>query len=153
MFTQLLPPNDTTPAQQHLPSWTAARPSVPAGSPVPRVRRLQLAPGIWITQCQEWLPVSALDIGADVPLEVDEVQVWRRSLPFVEWHERAACRGMDAATLFGADPDERPTLKLSELARARAICRTCPVAHDCLQHALTLPEKFGVWAGRRPCGG
>lgn len=30
---------------------------------------------------------------------------------------------------------------------AKELCQTCEVRTQCLSHALTLPEEFGVWGG------
>ena len=30
---------------------------------------------------------------------------------------------------------------------ALAVCCNCPVRNECLQHALTKPETYGVWGG------
>lgn len=30
---------------------------------------------------------------------------------------------------------------------ALAVCSSCPVRTTCLDHALTAPERFGVWGG------
>ena len=30
---------------------------------------------------------------------------------------------------------------------AVAICRSCPVATQCAEHALTQPEHYGIWGG------
>jgi WhiB family redox-sensing transcriptional regulator len=121
------------------------------GAASPRLGRskrvLELAPGVWIVRFKQWQPAAVLDTNSELPLRVELPEVTKRILPFVEWHERARCRGMGEETFFGADPDERPTLKLSELARARAICAQCSVARECLQWALSKPEKFGVWGG------
>jgi WhiB family redox-sensing transcriptional regulator len=54
------------------------------------------------------------------------------------WQTRAACRGL--THLFYAE-DAR------SLQRAKQICRTCPVAPECLQAAIDNTERYGVWAG------
>jgi WhiB family redox-sensing transcriptional regulator len=33
------------------------------------------------------------------------------------------------------------------IAAAAALCRGCEVREDCLHHALTHGERFGVWGG------
>jgi len=129
-------------------------PAAPVRTPAPTNpgrRVLQLAPGIWIVRFAYWQPASVLDHNADLPAP-DGPEQLRQVLPLQDWlhedwHAQAACRGMGEQLFFGDSPDERPTLKLSELAKARAVCRRCPVARDCLDRALTRPEKFGVWAG------
>ena len=42
--------------------------------------------------------------------------------------------------LFFSDHDE-------ELARAKAICRTCGLAQECLDGAVERGEVYGVWGG------
>jgi WhiB family redox-sensing transcriptional regulator len=34
-----------------------------------------------------------------------------------------------------------------QIARAKMVCRRCPVQTECLDYALSLDEKQGVWAG------
>ena len=55
------------------------------------------------------------------------------------WVDRAACRGLDPA-IFYPPTDE-------EADDARAVCAQCPVAEDCLEHAIEHREKSGVWGG------
>jgi hypothetical protein len=33
------------------------------------------------------------------------------------------------------------------VGQAKAICRACPVIDACREHALTAPERYGVWGG------
>jgi WhiB family redox-sensing transcriptional regulator len=65
----------------------------------------------------------------------------------VSW-SNAACKGR-TDVFYGPD-DETPEAREFRERRAKAICATCPVLirRDCLEHALTFPEKHGVWAGR-----
>ena len=35
-----------------------------------------------------------------------------------------------------------------ELARAKAICRSCGLAEECLQGAIERAEVYGVWGGK-----
>jgi WhiB family redox-sensing transcriptional regulator len=42
--------------------------------------------------------------------------------------------------LFFSDDDH-------EVARAKAICRSCPLAESCLDGALERQEAYGVWGG------
>jgi WhiB family redox-sensing transcriptional regulator len=32
-------------------------------------------------------------------------------------------------------------------ARAKAICRSCPVRKECLDYALRIREQHGIWGG------
>lgn len=70
-----------------------------------------------------------------------------------DWYEDAACRGMSLDRFFGFGD----TLGLGQgvrsedrtrLREAKAICRSCPVQPQCLEHALTQPERFGIWGGK-----
>jgi WhiB family redox-sensing transcriptional regulator len=56
-----------------------------------------------------------------------------------EWMESASCAGVDSAIFF---VDEGRSV-----ARARSVCRACPVRQDCLDYALTNGERYGVWGG------
>lgn len=55
------------------------------------------------------------------------------------WRERAACRGIDTDLWY-------PTLG-EPTAEACAICAGCPVRAECLDEALSVPERFGIWGG------
>lgn len=35
-------------------------------------------------------------------------------------------------------------------ARAIAACETCPVRADCLDHAIAIGERHGIWGGHTP---
>jgi WhiB family transcriptional regulator, redox-sensing transcriptional regulator len=64
-----------------------------------------------------------------------------------DWQLDAACRGMDSS-LFFHPPNERDAARENRAARAKAICRGCPVVDECLDHALQVREPYGVWGGR-----
>lgn len=56
-----------------------------------------------------------------------------------DWTRHAACRGVDPDLFFPErGQDTEP---------AKAVCRTCPVIDECLDHALRNGEKRGVWGG------
>jgi WhiB family redox-sensing transcriptional regulator len=55
------------------------------------------------------------------------------------WSAKAACKGLDPA-IFYPPTDE-------EADEAKAVCAVCPVQAECLEHALELREKNGVWGG------
>ncbi len=59
----------------------------------------------------------------------------------VVWHQRGACRGLDAS-IFYPDPDDDPKAN-----RAKAVCEDCEVREACLEHALSRREPTGVWGG------
>lgn len=57
----------------------------------------------------------------------------------MSWREQAACLRCDNSMFFperGEDTSE-----------AKAVCATCPVKTDCLEHAVENRELFGIWGG------
>jgi WhiB family redox-sensing transcriptional regulator len=60
------------------------------------------------------------------------------------WTDAAACRGEDPELFFpiGKGPEFA-----SEIEEAKQICAACPVRSDCLQDALDVPHKSGIWGG------
>lgn len=78
-------------------------------------------------------------------------------MPDRAWELRAACRGHDSDIWF---PDPSDT---AGIARAAAICATCPVTAECDDWAKRIHASYGVFAGRfrdyttgthapQPCG-
>jgi WhiB family redox-sensing transcriptional regulator len=63
-----------------------------------------------------------------------------------EWQCRGACRGVDPETFFSPDAERGPRRRAREAA-AKALCAVCPVVHECLDHALSVREPYGVWGG------
>ena len=70
------------------------------------------------------------------------------SYPQHEWRERAACTGADDdhSLFFGVDGERGPYREQRE-RQAKAICSGCPSRIPCLNYAVGLPEKAGVWGG------
>lgn len=60
-----------------------------------------------------------------------------------DWHDKALCGGDSWERYFSEDRKLRVTLA----NEASEVCRGCEVAPDCLMHALTEREEFGIWAG------
>ncbi|MET0447444.1 MAG: WhiB family transcriptional regulator [Aeromicrobium sp.] len=63
-----------------------------------------------------------------------------------EWQYEGACREADPETFFSPDAERGPRRRAREAA-AKAMCAVCPVIQECLQHALTVREPYGVWGG------
>jgi len=63
------------------------------------------------------------------------------------WRARAACRGPETSLFFPPSNTERREDRDHREARAKAICRDCPVQRDCLDHALAVNEPHGIWGG------
>lgn len=56
------------------------------------------------------------------------------------WRQHAACRGLDPTIFYPTIDDESDA--------AKEVCAQCPVREACLEHALGVREKDGVWGGR-----
>lgn len=59
-----------------------------------------------------------------------------------DWRDDAACLGDPEPGDWFANPAEGDRLE-----RAVAVCLECPVAMDCLEFALAVDERWGVWGG------
>jgi len=55
------------------------------------------------------------------------------------WVDMAACRGLDSTIFYPLTDDEADPAKL--------VCSGCPVAEECLEHAIDNRERNGVWGG------
>lgn len=63
------------------------------------------------------------------------------------WQLRAACRGPQARTFFPPPAGERRHERAEREQRAKAICAQCAVREACLEYALAIRERHGVWGG------
>ncbi len=63
------------------------------------------------------------------------------------WHWRAACQGIDSSIFFPPDRAERDEERVGREGIAKSICAECSVRPECLDHALNVPEQFGIWGG------
>ncbi len=63
--------------------------------------------------------------------------------PTANWREFAECRGVDPSVFHPDDEEE------NEFAgeAAKQVCFACPVREVCLEHAIAVREKHGVWGG------
>jgi hypothetical protein len=69
---------------------------------------------------------------------------------FPSWHDKARCKDVDKPDdmFFGEDENHnRTSLTITKIREVKAFCMGCPVFTDCLTHALTQPERHGIWAG------
>lgn len=60
------------------------------------------------------------------------------------WREYAACASLDPTDFF---PELSPLPSVEVTAHAKEICSQCAVRAQCLGHALSNNEEFGVWGG------
>lgn len=65
------------------------------------------------------------------------------------WQEYGNCVGVDTEIFF-LPYNSRHEDKQEREAQAKAVCAGCPVINDCLSHALSVPEYYGVWGGLSP---
>ena len=63
------------------------------------------------------------------------------------WQNRAACRGPQSRTFFPPPQGERRHERADREARAKAICGQCSVMSNCLEYAVSIRERHGVWGG------
>lgn len=63
-----------------------------------------------------------------------------------DWQHEGLCRTRSPELFFHPD-GERGSVKRAREARAVALCHACPVIEQCREHALTVPEPYGVWGG------
>ncbi len=63
-----------------------------------------------------------------------------------DWQMQGACRGMDSGYFFHPE-NERGPARAQREAKAKQVCRRCPVIEQCRRHALAAHEPYGVWGG------
>ena len=63
-----------------------------------------------------------------------------------DWQLRARCRGADSAVFFSPH-GERGRARARRVAKAKKVCRDCPVLKACRDYALASGEPHGVWGG------
>ena len=68
------------------------------------------------------------------------------AIPGERWELSAACSGTDTAAFYPAD-GERDVARRPREAKAKAICRQCPVIAECLRWAIATNEPWGMWGG------
>jgi WhiB family transcriptional regulator, redox-sensing transcriptional regulator len=57
------------------------------------------------------------------------------------WRSKAACKGLEPEIFYPSSDDEDDALP------AKAVCAECAVREACLEHALAIREKDGIWGG------
>ena len=57
------------------------------------------------------------------------------------WHSKAACQGLAPEIFYPTSDDD------ADAAAAKAVCAECQVRESCLEFALAIREKDGVWGG------
>jgi WhiB family redox-sensing transcriptional regulator len=60
------------------------------------------------------------------------------------WRTNSACRDTSPDLFF---PVGTTGAALRQIDEAKAVCRECPVASDCLEFALITNQDSGIWGG------
>ena len=66
-------------------------------------------------------------------------------LTITPWREAAACLAVTDQVSFFPDKSD-----LLGIAKAKAVCATCPVADECLSWAVESNQSEGIWGGHTP---
>jgi len=120
---------------------------------VPVIRTSSTPPASPCTE-RRWIRADLISTEASYPEPlVPEQAIRRKLIPL--WHTDAKCRGTEKPDdmFFGEkDPDDdgyttRTSLTITKIREVKEFCRSCPVFVQCLTHALTMPERHGIWAG------
>jgi WhiB family transcriptional regulator, redox-sensing transcriptional regulator len=61
-----------------------------------------------------------------------------------DWWKSAACQDADPELFF---PVSAVGPGREDIARAKAVCASCPVRRPCLEFALATHQVHGVWGG------
>lgn len=70
---------------------------------------------------------------------------WSRATWDAEgWRTEAACRDIDPDLFF---PTGVTGEAIEQIAVAKGVCASCPVAEECLIFAVTTNQEYGVWGG------
>lgn len=63
------------------------------------------------------------------------------------WQRDSACQGDAGLDFYPPSTGERKRDRVAREQRAKSICAGCAVTSQCLDHALTTGERYGVWGG------
>ena len=66
-------------------------------------------------------------------------------LTVTPWREAASCLETTGEVSFFPDKAD-----VGAIAKAKAICATCPVADECLSWAIESNQAEGIWGGHTP---
>jgi len=64
----------------------------------------------------------------------------------MDWQHQAACRDRTADFYPPMRPERKDERRVRE-HRAKLVCASCPVRTQCLDHAIAVDERYGVWGG------
>lgn len=67
--------------------------------------------------------------------------------PDWRWQDAAACKGKPLHWFFDPEGRELEAAKQARVTRGKNVCAVCPVRIECLDYAISRPEKGGTWGG------
>jgi WhiB family redox-sensing transcriptional regulator len=70
----------------------------------------------------------------------------RPILDLWEWQGRGSCRRHENSAFFINDGEKGEEKKRKE-ELAKRVCRDCLVKQNCRDHAMCVPERYGIWGG------
>jgi len=75
---------------------------------------------------------------------------WGVTMQYIadSWQRFAACKGPHADLFYPPNTVERREERARREADAKSICAECPVIEECLEHALSIGETYGIWGGK-----
>ena len=65
----------------------------------------------------------------------------------LKWSQEAACGVPNPDPGFLAERTNSGKKNAEQELSAKEICTACPVKMECLDHALKMPERGGIWGG------
>lgn len=80
-------------------------------------------------------------------MELVKASLGARNNAEPSWRDDAACSGDMGALFYPPVRSERRSVKTAREMRAKQVCATCPVRETCLQQALDVGERYGIWGG------
>ncbi len=92
---------------------------------------------------REDLPKDYLDIIDEYEATDDELEVRLTWNPPGDWVAEASCAEVDPERWY----PEQGTGNSNASRWAIAICRMCPVRKECLDYAIEVDDRWGLWGG------
>jgi WhiB family transcriptional regulator, redox-sensing transcriptional regulator len=65
----------------------------------------------------------------------------------LSWQQSGACRDGAARDFYPPMQSERKHERLARERRAKSVCASCPVRVECLEYAIAVDERYGIWGG------
>jgi WhiB family redox-sensing transcriptional regulator len=72
----------------------------------------------------------------------------RKETNNLDWTEKAACKSENSQMFYCDSTDNK--INANRESYAKAVCRKCEVAAECLMFAISNNEVFGIWGSFAP---